>query len=85
MSQQKPDGRAPAAHEFEGVLRLPDGSVDIAAYTVIAHRERAVTITFSTGATIRKVRGMLSAFGMRLAAVVRSLPASGKHGAPVAR
>jgi len=85
MSLETPNGVAPAVHDSEGVLRHPDGSVDIAAYAKIGHREREAAIASSTRETIRWVRGMLSAIGTRLAAVVRSQPASGKHRAPGAR
>lgn len=85
MSRAKPSGRAPDAHDIEGVLRHPDGSVDIAACAKLAHRERAAAIASSTRATIRSVGGMLSAIGARLAAVVRSQPAAGKHHAHIAR
>ncbi|MDP1582029.1 MAG: hypothetical protein Q8M18_01240 [Bradyrhizobium sp.] len=85
MSREKPNSRAPGAHEFDEVLRRPDGSVDIAAYTKIAHRERAVAVTSSTRETFRKLHEMVSATMTRLASVVRSRPASGKHHAAASR
>jgi hypothetical protein len=85
MTRQKPSGGASGGHEIEEVLRLPDGSVDIAAYAKIAHRQRAEAIVYSMRETIGRARGMLSAMGARLATVVRSRPASGKHHAPLAR
>ena len=45
--EEKPHGRAPRAPDMEGVLRYPDGSVDIAAYAKIAHRERTAAIASS--------------------------------------
>ncbi len=79
MSLETPKGVAPAVHDHEGSLRHPDGSVDIAAYAKMAHREREAAIASSARATIGWVRGILSAIGTRLAAVVGSQPASGKH------
>lgn len=66
------------AKHVEGVLRHPDGSVDIAAYARIAHRERAAAIASSARATIRMVRGIWSVIRARLA------PA-GNHPAPMGR
>lgn len=85
MTREKPSGGASGGHRIEEVLRLPDGSVDIAAYAKIAHRERAAAIVSSMRETIGRVRGIFSASGARLAAMVRSEPASGKHHAPIAR
>ena len=73
------------AKHVEGVLRHPDGSVDITAYARIAHRERAAAIASSARATIRMVRGILSVIRARLAPVGRSEPASGNHRAPMGR
>jgi hypothetical protein len=83
--EQRSNSRSLRVHEIEGVLRYPDGSVDIAAYAKLAHRERAAAIAASAGEAIRMVRGMLWAIGVRLASVSRSGPASGKHHAPVGR
>lgn len=77
--QVNPNGHAPRAQDIEGVLRHPDGSLDIAAYAKLAHRERAAAIAFSAREAIRMVREMGSAVRARLA------PASGKHHAHIAR
>ena len=57
------------AKHFEGVLRHPDGSVDIAAYARIAHRERAAALASAARAAIGMVREMLSGIRARLAPV----------------
>jgi len=80
-----PNGRALRVQEIEGVLRYPDGSIDIAAYAKRAHRERAMAIAASAKAGIRKVRKMVAAVLAGLAPATRSAPASGKHHAPVGR
>jgi hypothetical protein len=77
--QVNPNGHAPRAQDIEGVLRHPDGSLDIAAYAKLAHRERAAAITSSASEAVRMVREMGSAVRARLA------PASGKHHAHIAR
>ena len=86
MSREvNPNGHAPRAQDMErvleGVLRHPDGSPDIAAYAKLAHRERAAAIASSAREGIRKVRAMVSGLRARLAPVVRSGSASGKHAA----
>jgi hypothetical protein len=80
-----PNGHAPRAQGIESVLRHPDGSLDIAAYAKLAHRERAAAIAASAREVIRVVRGMVSAVRASLAPVVRSEPASGKHHAAARR
>jgi hypothetical protein len=86
MSREvNPNGHAPRAQDMEGVLRRPDGSLDIAAYAKLAHRERAAAIAASARKAIRMVREMVSAVRASLAPVVRSGPASGKHHAAVRR
>ncbi|WP_291866011.1 hypothetical protein [Bradyrhizobium sp.] len=82
--EEKPNASAPTAG-VDGVLRRPDGSVDIAAYSKIAQRERAEALVSSANETIRMLRGMASAIRTRLAPVARSEPASGKHGASAAK
>ena len=72
-------GRSLGVQEFECVLRHPDGSVDIAAYAKLAHRERATAMAASAGKAILIVRAMVSAIGTRLAPIVGSTSASGKH------
>ena len=84
MSRDKAE-RSSRGARIEGVLRHPDGSVDIAAYAKLAHRERAAAIASSARAAIRMVREMLSAIRARLAPVARSEPASGKHHAAARR
>ena len=73
------------AKQVERVLRHPDGSVDIAAYARIAHRERAAALASVARATIGMVREMLSGIRARLAPVVRPDPASGKRHAAAGR
>ena len=86
MSREvNPTGRALRVQEVEGVLRYPDGSVDIAAYAKLAQRERAAAIAFSAREAMRMVREMVSGVRARLAPVARSGPASGKHHAPAGR
>ena len=85
MTREKPSSGASGGHEIEEVLRLPDGSVDIAAYAKIAHRERAAAIVSSMRETIGRARGIFLAAGTRLAAVGRSQSASAKRHAPLAR
>ena len=77
--QVNPNGHAPRAQDIEGVLRHPDGSLDIAAYAKLAHRERAAAIAASAREAVRMVREMGAAVRARLA------PASGKHHAHIAR
>ena len=80
MSREvNPNGPASRAQDTEGVLRRSDGSLDIAVYAKIAHRERAAAIASSARETIRMVREMLSVIRARLAPAARSEPASGKH------
>lgn len=81
--EKRPNGRAPQAPDSEGVLHHPDGSVDIAAYAKIAHRERAAAIAFSARKAIRMVGETLSAIRARLAPA--GIPASGKHHAHTGR
>jgi len=83
--EQKPNGRSLRVQEIDGVLRYPDGSIDIAAYAKLAHRERAAAIAASAREAIRMVREMLSVIRVRLAPVVRAEPASGKRHAPAGR
>ena len=71
MSREKPNIRAQRAG-VEGVLRHPDGSVDIAAYARIAHRERAAAMASWREQAIGMVREMLSVIRARLAPVVKS-------------
>ena len=86
MSREvNPNGQALQAQDIEDVLRRPDGSVDIAAYAKLAHRERAAAIAASAGEGIRRVRGMVSGVRARLAPAARSEPASGKHHAAARR
>ena len=73
------------AKHVEGVRRHPDGSVDIAAYAKIAHRERAAAIVSLVRETIRMVRGMLSVIRAPLAPVGKSEPVSGKHHARIGK
>ena len=83
--EQKSNRRQLGVQEIEGVLRHPDGSVDIAAYTKLAHRERAAAIAAAAVEAVRRVRGMLWATGMGLAPVARSEAASARHHGPVGR
>jgi hypothetical protein len=83
--EQKPNGCAPGAQDIEDVLRLSDGSFDIAAYAKLARRERAVAIAASAGEGIRRVREMVSAIRTRLAPAARSEPVSGRHHAAARR
>ena len=86
MSREvNPNGHAPRAQDIEGVLRHPDGSLDIAAYAKLAHRERAAAIASSAREAIRMVREMVSGVRASLAPVARSEPASGKHHAAARR
>jgi hypothetical protein len=85
MSREKPSGRASGADDMEGMLRHPDGSLDVAAYAKLAHRERAAAIAASMREGILIVRAMLSAIAARLAPAVRSEAASGKHHATARR
>lgn len=73
---QTSNGRSPRGQEIDGVLRHPDGSVDIATYAKLAHREREEAIAALAREGILVVRAMLSAIGTRLATVARSGPAS---------
>ena len=82
---QKPNGRSLRVQEIEGVLRYPDGSVDIAAYAKLAHRERAAAIAASAREGIRRVREMWSVIRTNLAPVARSEPASVKRHAAARR
>ncbi len=77
--QVNPNGHAPRAQDIKGGLRHPDGSLDIAAYAKLAHRERAAAIAASARGAVRMVREMGAAVRARLA------PASGKHHAHIAR
>jgi len=83
--QMNPNGHAPRAQDIEGVLRHPDGSVDIAAYARLAHRERAAAIASSAGEAMRTVREMVSGVRTRLASAATSGPASGKQHAAARR
>ena len=83
--EQKPNGRSLRVQEIEGVLRYPDGSVDIAAYAKMAHRERAAAIAASAREGIRRVREMVSVIRTNLAPVARSEPASVKRHAAARR
>ena len=78
------NSRSLRVQENEGVLRYPDGSVDIAAYARLAHRERTAAITASTTEAIRRVRAMVSVIRTSLAPAARE-PASGKHHAAAGR
>ena len=80
MSREvNPNGHALRVQQVEGVLRYPDGSVDIAAYAKLAHRERAAAIAASAREAICMVREMVSVIRVSLAPVGRSGPAAGKH------
>jgi len=86
MSREvNPNGHALRVQEIEGVLRYPDGSVDIAAYAKLAHRERAVAIAASARQAIRMLREMVSAVRASLAPAATSAPAPGKHHAAARR
>ena len=83
--EQKPNGCTPVAQDLEAVLRHSDGSLDIAAYAKLAHRERAMAIASSAREGIRRVREMVSGVRATLAPAARPGPACGKHHAPVSR
>lgn len=59
--ETKPDGPASWVQRVEGALRHPDGSLDIAAYGRIAHRERDAAILSAVQEAGHSVRAMLSA------------------------
>lgn len=83
--QVNPNGHAPRAQDIEGVLRHPDGSLDIAAYAKLAHRERAAAIASSAKEGIRRVRELWTMIRTSLVPVARSEPTSGKHQAAARR
>ena len=83
--ERKPNVRSLRVQEIEGVLRYPDGSVDIAAYAKMAHRERAAAIAASAREGIRRLRAMWSVIRTNLAPVARSEPASVKRHAAARR
>ena len=81
--EEKSNGRVLRVQEIEGVLRHPDGSLDIAAYAKLAHRERATAIAACGDSKpfagcARRCRLIRAG----LAPAARSAPASGKHHAP---
>ena len=78
--EQKSNGRS-RLQEIEGVLRYPDGSVDIAAYAKLAHREREEAIAASARESIRRMREIWSAVWRSVTRIARSEPPSGKHAA----
>jgi hypothetical protein len=49
----------------DAVLRHPNGSIDIRAYAVIAHRERAAAIVSSMLSAVRFVRDAGAALAVR--------------------
>lgn len=86
MSREvNPNGRASRGQAMEGVLRHPDGSLDIAAYAKLAHRERAAAVASSVREAVRMVREMMWGVRVSLAPTVRSGPPAGKHHAPARR
>jgi hypothetical protein len=49
----RPSGYLDAARMRDGVLRRPDGSFDIAAYTIIARRQRSAAVVSSMRGAIQ--------------------------------
>lgn len=82
---QKSNDRLPRVQEIEGVLRYPDGSADIAAYSKLAHRERDAAVAALAREAIRRAREMWSAVWTSLAPIARSEPPSEKHHAAARR
>lgn len=77
MSWEEKPGDA-ASQRVERVLRHPDGSPDIAAYSRIAHRERDAAILSATREAARRLRATWSYFWAGRGALGRMRPSEVK-------
>ena len=64
------------ARSGDGVLRHPDGNIDIAAYAAIAHRQRRAAMRIFTRGAIQFAREAWSAISAR--AIGPARPGAGK-------